>query len=149
MSVILFLVEFMPDLVWVLLFFLGITAIVAAQFMRGVPLIMQYRIPLMFTGFFVLMMSVWALGVSSNEAKWKQRLKEVEEQVKKIEAESVELNQQLEKEVAEKKVLAENVRWRGNPPSWPRLRHSAKRRPWHLLARALRGHQVLHRRLPK
>lgn len=107
MSVILFLVEFMPDLVWVLLFFLGITAIVAAQFMRGVPLIMQYRIPLMFTGFFVLMMSVWALGVSSNEAKWKQRLKEVEEQVKKIETDSVELNQQLEKEVAEKKVLAE------------------------------------------
>ena len=30
---------------------------------------------------------------------------------------------------------------------WVGHRHPAKRRPWHLLARALRGHQELHRRL--
>jgi len=107
MSAILFLVEFVPDLVWVLLFFLGVTGMIAGQFLRGIPVIVQYRLPVMFIGFFSIMMSVWALGVSSNEAKWQTRLKEVEEQVKEQEAKAEELNQKLEKEVEENKKLAE------------------------------------------
>jgi len=80
---------------------------VTGQFLRGVPLVMQYRLPLMFSGFFVLMLSTWSLGVASNEDKWQKRLKEVEEQVKIQEQKAVELNEQLTKEIAEKKELAE------------------------------------------
>jgi hypothetical protein len=102
-----FLLEFIPDLVWVLLFFIGVTMMIAGQFLRGVPMVMQYRLPIMFVGFFVLMLSTWAMGAAANEAKWQARLKEVEEQVKQQEVKAEELNQQLEKEVAEKKALAE------------------------------------------
>jgi len=101
------LIEFIPDLVWVLLFFVGVTMMIAGQFLRGVPLVMQYRLPLFILGFFILMSSVWALGAVANENKWQARLKEVEEQVKEQEAKATELNTQLEKEVAEKKELAE------------------------------------------
>lgn len=105
MGAILFLIEFVPDLVWVLLFFLGVTAMIAGQFLRGIPLVVQYRLPVMFAGFFAIMISVWALGVSTNEQKWQARLKEVEEQIKEQEAKAAELNTQLEKEVGEKKEL--------------------------------------------
>jgi hypothetical protein len=99
--------DFIPDLVWVLLFFVGVTLMIAGQFLRGVPMVMQYRLPIMFVGFFSLMLSTWALGAAANESKWQARLKEVEEQVKEQEAKAVELNQKLDKEVAEKKELAE------------------------------------------
>ncbi len=102
-----YLLEFIPDLVWVLLFFVGVTMMIAGQFLRGLPLVMQYRLPIMFAGFFLLMLSTWSLGVASNEAKWQARLKEVEEQVKVQEQKAIELNEQLEKEIAEKKALAE------------------------------------------
>lgn len=107
MSIFTILLEFIPDLVWVLLFFVGVTMMIAGQFLRGVPVVMQYRLPIMFAGFFVLMVSTWAMGAIANESKWQARLKEVEEQVKEQEAKATELNQQLEREVAEKKELAE------------------------------------------
>lgn len=107
MNLFTFLLEFIPDLVWVLLFFIGVTMMIAGQFLRGVPMVMQYRLPIMFVGFFVLMLSTWAMGAAANESKWQARLKEVEEQVKQQEVKAEELNQQLEKEVAEKKALAE------------------------------------------
>ena len=69
-----YLLEFIPDLVWVLLFFVGVTMMIAGQFLRGLPLVMQYRLPIMFAGFFLLMLSTWSLGVASNEAKWQARL---------------------------------------------------------------------------
>lgn len=47
------------------------------------------------------------MGIAANEAKWQQRLKEVEEQVKEQEAKAQELNDKLDKEIAEKKALAE------------------------------------------
>ena len=107
MSIFTILLEFIPDLVWVLLFFVGVTMMIAGQFLRGVPVVMQYRLPIMFAGFFVLMVSTWAMGAIANESKWQARLKDVEEQVKEQEAKATELNQQLEREVAEKKELAE------------------------------------------
>jgi len=107
MTIFTFLMDFIPDLVWVLLFFVGVTLMIAGQFLRGVPMVMQYRLPIMFVGFFSLMLSTWALGAAANESKWQARLKEVEEQVKEQEAKAVELNQKLDKEVAEKKELAE------------------------------------------
>jgi len=107
MTVFTFLIEFIPDLVWVLLFFVGVTLMIAGQFLRGIPMVMQYRLPIMFVGFFSLMISTWALGAAANESKWQARLKEVEEQVKEQEAKAAELNDKLEKEVAEKKELAE------------------------------------------
>jgi len=106
MNIFSFLIEFIPDLIWVFLFFVGVTLMIAGQFLRGVPIIMQYRLPIMFVGFFVLMVSTWAMGAVANESKWQARLKEVEEQVKEQEAKAAELNHQLEKEVAEKKELA-------------------------------------------
>jgi len=107
MTLFTFLIEFIPDLVWVLLFFVGVTMMIAGQFLRGVPIIMQYRLPLMFIGFFILMISVWSLGALANESKWQDRLKEVEEQVKTQETRAEEINKQLEKEIADKKELAE------------------------------------------
>jgi len=101
------LLELIPDIVWVLLFFVSITMMVAGQFLRGLPLVMQYRIPIMFGGFILLMLSTWSMGIAANEAKWQQRLKEVEEQVKEQEAKAQELNDKLDKEIAEKKALAE------------------------------------------
>ena len=107
MNIFSFLIEFIPDLIWVFLFFVGVTLMIAGQFLRGVPIIMQYRLPIMFVGFFVLMVSTWAMGAVANESKWQARLKEVEEQVKEQEAKAEELNQKLEKEVEENKKLAE------------------------------------------
>ena len=107
MNMFTFLIEFIPDLVWVLLFFVGVTMMIAGQFLRGVPMVMQYRLPIMLVGFFMLMVSTWAMGAIANETKWQDRLKEVEEQVKEQEAKASELNQKLEKEVLEKKQLAE------------------------------------------
>lgn len=101
------LISFLPDIVWVLLFFIGVTMMIAGQFLRGVPMVMQYRMPIMFAGFFFLMVSVWAMGVSANEEKWQKRIKEAEEEIKRIEAQATEANTQLENEIAKNKELAD------------------------------------------
>lgn len=80
---------------------------VAAQFLKGVPVIMQYKYPLAMSGFFLLLISTWALGSAANEKRWQAKLDEIQEQVRQQEAKAEELNTQLEKEVSEKKELAE------------------------------------------
>lgn len=53
------------------------------------------------------MLSIWQLGAASNEAKWQERIKEVQAQLDAAKAESAAINDKLKAEQAEKAKIAE------------------------------------------
>lgn len=96
------LLELIPDIVWVLLFFVSITMMIAGQFLRGLPIIVQYRIPIIFCGFILLILSTWSLGAASNEQKWENRVKELEQQVAEAENKSNQVTTKIQEKIVEK-----------------------------------------------
>lgn len=98
----------LPDWFWQATLGLGIAMIIAARFMRFIPFVSSYRIPLNIGGIAVTIASVWFLGGAANEEKWQRRVKELEEKIKVAEAQSKEANVQIQEKVVYKdKVIKE------------------------------------------
>lgn len=102
-----YILGFLPSWLWTALFFVGVALLIGAQFLRALPFISSYRIPISFIGFFTLMLSVWQLGAASNEEKWQNRIDEVRQQLESAKAESIAANEKLRKEQEEKAKIAE------------------------------------------
>jgi len=91
-----YMLGFLPDWLWTALFFVGVVLLVVSQFLKAIPFISNYRIPIIFVGFFTLMLSVWQLGAASNEVKWQERLKVAEKEKEDIEAKAKAANAELQ-----------------------------------------------------
>jgi|694.fasta_scaffold01926_46 hypothetical protein len=102
-----YMLGFLPEWLWTALFFVGVALLIAAQFLRALPSIAAYRYPIVMVGGFSLMLSIWQLGAASNEAKWQERIKEVQAQLDAAKAESAAINDKLKAEQAEKAKIAE------------------------------------------
>ena len=102
-----YMLGFLPEWLWTALFFVGVALLIAAQFLRALPGIAAYRYPIVMVGGFSLMLSIWQLGAASNEAKWQERIKEVQAQLDAAKVESAAINDKLKAEQAEKAKIAE------------------------------------------
>lgn len=91
-----YMLGFLPDWLWTALFFVGVVLLVVSQFLRALPFVSSYRLPIIFVGFFTLMLSVWQLGAASNEVKWQERLKAAEKEKQDIEAKAKAANAELQ-----------------------------------------------------
>lgn len=91
-----YMLGFLPDWLWTALFFVGVVLLVVSQFLRALPFVSSYRLPIIFVGFFTLMLSVWQLGAASNEVKWQERLKAAEKEKEDIEAKAKAANAELQ-----------------------------------------------------
>ena len=86
----------LPDWVWHILLLLGVVAVVASIFLKVVPFISQYSLPIKLIGVAVVMLSLWMEGGFANESKWQARVAELEEKVRVAEAKSAEINTVIE-----------------------------------------------------
>jgi c-di-AMP phosphodiesterase-like protein len=93
----------LTELIWILILVTGIV-FWAASF-----IVKPYKLPLQIIGTLVIIVSVYNMGMAANEAKWQQRVDQLEEQVKRSEAESAAANQQLSSSINDKRrLLQEN-----------------------------------------
>ena len=99
---IMWMLSFLPDVIWHILTVGGLIAVVVALVLKRIPFVSTYRIPLQYGGIVALLLGIWMEGSIANEAKWQARVKEMEEKVAIAEAKSQEENVKIVTEVVEK-----------------------------------------------
>lgn len=98
------MLSFLPDWFWTLLFFVGLGAIGASWFIK------LYQLPLKVGGVIAVAVSLWFMGAASNEEKWQVRVKELEAKLAVSEEQSKNKNiEVVEKVVTQTKVIREKA----------------------------------------
>ena len=102
MGQILYLLSFLPDWFWGLVLIVGILATLAGWVLRFIPFVKTYSLPLNVAGVLLTLTGVYYQGVIANEEKWMQRIDELEEAVKEVEAKAKTTNVEIQQEVVYK-----------------------------------------------
>ena len=91
-----FILHYLPDalILWVVntVLIAGILATIAGWFIKFVPLINTYRLPIQIAGVLLLVCGVYFKGGYAIEMEWRERVKELEDKVAKSEEKSKEIN---------------------------------------------------------
>lgn len=101
------MLSLLPDWFWTIILILGILGLLASWVLKFIPFIKTYSLPIKVGSILCLLIGVYFQGVFANEAKWQAEMQKLEAQVKEAEIKATEVNKQLEKEIADKKALAE------------------------------------------
>ena len=105
------LLDWLPSWIFHLVVLAGISGLLVSQFIKFIPLVTQYRLPIQIGSIVVLAFGLYMEGGISNQEKWEARVKEVQEKVAAAEVKSKEENVRIEKKVVTK---IEVVRERGD-----------------------------------
>ena len=98
-----FMLSFIPEWFWTLLFILGICGVLAAWILKFIPFVKNYRFVIQVASVLSLMVSIWFLGGSANEEKWQAKVKEMEERIAAAQAQSAATNRAVEVKVVKEK----------------------------------------------
>ena len=101
----------LPEWFWQAALGFAVVVLIAAKFLKLVPLINTYRIPLNIGGIVLAVVSIWFLGGAANEEKWQRRVAELEEKVRVAEEQSRNANKEVEEKIVYRdKVIKEKGR---------------------------------------
>lgn len=79
-----------------LMLIVGILGLLAGIFLKFLPIINKYIIPILIVSFLLLVLGSYLKGVEHNEDKWQQKVKELESKVAIAEEKSKQLNTVIE-----------------------------------------------------
>lgn len=94
---IMWMLGLLPDWFWHILTVAGVVAVVAAWFLKRIPFVSQYNLPIKVAGIVAVLFGIWMEGGIANEAKWQAKVADLEAKVKQAEEKSKETNVQIEK----------------------------------------------------
>lgn len=102
------LLSLLPSWFAYMLVAIGALALLASMFLTRIPAVAIYNTILKIGGVVLMAVGLYMAGIAANEAKWQDRIKEMEEQVKVAEQKAKEANDTVRTEVVEKtKVVKE------------------------------------------
>ena len=87
----------------------GIVGIVAGFFVKFIPFVNQYRVPVQIISIILLAGGLYFKGGYSNEMAWRAKVADMEQQVKESEAKSEQANKDLAKKSKEKIKIVKEV----------------------------------------
>ena len=103
------LLHLLPDsiIAWIvnLVFLAGAAITVAGFFVRFIPFVNQYRIPVQITGILLLTTGVYFHGGYTTEMAWRERVQEVEARLQAAETRSAEVNTEIVTKIVTKTKL--------------------------------------------
>jgi hypothetical protein len=103
------ILHLLPDslIAWIvnLVFLAGAVITVAGFFVRFIPFVNQYRIPVQITGILLLTTGVYFHGGYTTEMAWRERVREVEAKLAAAETRSAEVNTEIVTRVVTKTKL--------------------------------------------
>jgi hypothetical protein len=105
------ILNWLPDIVFHLILITGVLAIIAGLVLRMVPLINKYALPIQVAGILLTVIGVWYEGGMAKDTEWKAKVAEVEKKVAEAEAKSAKVNTTIVTKIVKKLEL---VRTRGN-----------------------------------
>jgi hypothetical protein len=107
------ILHFLPDslILWIvnIVLLLGAAATIAGFFIKFVPVINQYRLPLQIGGIVVLCLGIYLKGGYSVEMTWRERVAELESKIAVAEAQSQQANTDLSKALQQKNKVVKEV----------------------------------------
>ena len=105
MNQIIWMINFLPDLLWTLVVLSGILAIFASYFLGKLPFVAQYKLPLRVGGVVALLIGIYAQGIIANEAIWQARVEDLKKQVVTAEESAKNANTELKTAIDDKRKL--------------------------------------------
>jgi hypothetical protein len=104
------IIKFMPEWAFHMLFFAGLLATIAGFALGMLPFIKKYALALKLFGFTALSLALYLEGGLADYKEWELRVKEMEAKVAKAEAESAKKNIEIiEKIVYKDKIIKQNA----------------------------------------
>jgi len=106
MSYLLWVLTLMPDtfIVWFvnILLLLGIAGIVVSFFVKFIPIVNTYKLPIQIGSILVLLCGIYFKGGIDTEQKWRDRVAEAEAKVAEAEQKSKKVNTVIKTKIVEK-----------------------------------------------
>jgi hypothetical protein len=90
------LLGLIPTWFWTIVLLAGLGCLVFSWFTR------IYKVPLKAAGIICIVIGSWFLGIAANEAKWEQRVKDLEKQLENAKVESQTENVRIEEKIVYK-----------------------------------------------
>jgi hypothetical protein len=107
------ILHFLPDsfIAWIvnIIFLLGLAATIAGFFIKFIPLVNQYRLPIQIGGIVVLCLGIYLKGGYAVETTWRERVRELEGKVAIAEAQSQQANTDLTRALQQKNKVVKEV----------------------------------------
>lgn len=104
------LLYFLPE--WVFYFFLifGVLGVVITFVLTIIPVVKHYKLVIQAVSILMLVIGVWFQGAISNDRTWKAKVHQLELQIAKNEAESLQINLDLTQEIMKNETLRQEVK---------------------------------------
>lgn len=87
----------------------GVVGIIAGFFIKVIPFVNQYRVPVQIISIILLAGGLYFKGGYSNEMAWRAKVADLEEKVKAAEVKSAETNTKIDTKVKEKVKIVKEV----------------------------------------
>ena len=91
----LFLLSFLPDWFFYAIAFFSFIALLLASFVKSIPIIGKYAIPIQAISFIVLLISVFFCGGLSNEASWQLKVAKANVEIAELKVKSEQVNTKI------------------------------------------------------
>jgi hypothetical protein len=108
MSQIIWMLSLIPDWFWTLVLISGIIGTLATWVLKFIPFVSTYRLPIQVASIIALVAGVYFQGVIANEAKWQDKIADLQKQIVEAETKSKETNVVVQEKIVTKtKVIKE------------------------------------------
>ena len=104
------LISFLPDWVFHIIIFLGISSLIASAILKRLPTLHTYSFITYFAGLVLIVSGVWFEGGLNEKSNWEQRVKELETKVQVAEAKSQQVNTVIETQIVERVKIVKDTK---------------------------------------
>jgi hypothetical protein len=102
------MLSLIPDWFWTLVLISGIIGTLATWVLKFIPFVSTYRLPIQVASIIALVAGVYFQGVIANEAKWQDKIADLQKQIVEAETKSKETNVVVQEKIVTKtKVIKE------------------------------------------
>ena len=102
------MLSFIPDWFWTLVLISGIVGTLATWVLKFIPFVSTYRLPIQVASIIALVAGVYFQGVIANEAKWQDKIADLQKQIVEAETKSKETNVVVQEKIVTKtKIIKE------------------------------------------
>ena len=108
---IMWMLNLLPDVAWHLLLIISLVTIAFTYFLRMIPFVGANAVQLRFAAIALLILAVWMEGGIANEAKWQDRVKDLEAKVAEAEKRAAEANAKIEYVYVDKVQVVKEIQY--------------------------------------
>ena len=93
------IIDFLPEWIFYILFFIGFAAMAASLILKNIVLLNQYKVPLQVISILVIILATWFDGGISNQKLWEAKVKQMQLKVAKAQEQSKQTNAAIQQKV--------------------------------------------------